>query len=401
MTRETKRNALFRLAKSCFGREKQEGRSSSTNVETRTIVTLPQNAVPLSPPIRAARPRRRSRLWLVLLGLVVLAAGGWFGGRYAWASYHFRAADRAMERYEFDEALEEYERCLRVWPNSIPTRLQAARAARRGGRLDVASKHLDVCEQAGVTPQSALEGELLFAQKGRLNNAPALMNLVREGHPDTVLILEALVKGLVMTDRLDPAADLANQLLEKAPDSAEGHFWLGSVSELKGHLGNAVAHYRRAVDLAPGRTLYRVGLADALAQYGQPAEAWPMLEELLGQSPDNPIVLLGAARCLRALGQSKSALEHLDTLLQAHPDHAEAWAERGRASKDRGNGGEALRCFRKAFDLEPRNTKLGHPLLTELRAQRKVEEAAALEVRLQELEREEKGRREQPAGGKK
>jgi tetratricopeptide (TPR) repeat protein len=363
----------------------------------RPSVTLPQNAARESPATSDPRPRRRFRRWIILFGLAVLVPGLWFGGRQLWAWHHLRAAEQALKRYEFSEALDEFECCLQVWDTSIPLRLQAARAARRGGRLDRADKHLEVCEKTAVTPESALERALIRAQKGDLKQwATPLMNLVREGHPDTVLILEALSKGLIIIDRPREAVAVVSMLLEKAPDHPEAHFLRGHLSEQDGQLGNALRHYRRALELAPHRTPYQVWLANALVQSGQSTEARPLFEELLRRSPDDPAVLLGATRCMRALGQSQAALVHLDALLRDHPDHAEGWVERGRAWKEQGNISEALRCLRRGFELAPRDRRIGFLLLTELRAQNQVQEAAAVWGKVERLEQDEKRHRELP-----
>src|SRR5262249_55082625 len=89
-------------------------------------------------------PGRRRRLWLglLLVGVLLLPAG-WFGGRYLWAASHLRRAEQELARYDFPEALEDLERYLRVYPNSVPTRLLAARTARRADLLDRAAEHLD------------------------------------------------------------------------------------------------------------------------------------------------------------------------------------------------------------------------------------------------------------------
>jgi tetratricopeptide (TPR) repeat protein len=363
---------------------------------------LSENIEPVPALISPSPPRRRVRRWfLVLLGLAVLAVGGWFGGWHLWALHQLRAADKALERYEFSEALDEFEQCLRVWPHSIPTRLQAARAARRAGLLDRASNHLEVCEKTAVTPETALEQAMLLVQKGNLGEAVGLMNLVRQGHPDTALILESLTKGLITINRPQEALPLVSMLLQKNPDDAEGEFLLGVLSEMEGKTGKALSHYRRAHDLAPYPVRYQLGLADMLVEFGQASAAWPDYEELLRRSPEDPGVQLGSARCLRALGSSEAALEQLDTLLRDHPDHAEGWAERGRAWKDQGNSSEALRCLRRSFELEPRNGRIGFLLLTELRAQKKVAEAAALQEKVELLEREAKRLHDSPMQGKK
>jgi tetratricopeptide (TPR) repeat protein len=328
---------------------------------------------------------------MVLVGLAVLAGSGWAGGWQLWAWYHYHAAEKALERYEFCEALDELEQCLRVWPGNTTTRLQAARAARRCGRLDRAVLHLDVCEKEAVTPQSAMERALIRVQKGDLEQVEgSLVTLVLKDNADTVLILEALAKGYLKIDRRADAYAAINRLLEKAPDHPDAYFLRGQWNERQGYLGNAIACYRQALDRAGGRADYRLALADALVRFSQAAEAWPLYEQLLREPPDDPGVLLGAGRCLRVLGQSQVTLEYLDRLLRDHPDDVEGWVERGRACQDLGKSNEALRCLRRGYELNPRNLKNGYLLVSELRAQKRIQEANELGEKLRRMERDEK-----------
>jgi tetratricopeptide (TPR) repeat protein len=302
---------------------------------------------------------------------------------------HFRAAESALRRYEFTEALREFESSLRVWPNSVPTRLKAARTARRADQLERAEEHLAACEKDGITPETALERFLLSAQRGELSEIEGtLSHMADEKHPETVLIWEAVAKGCMQVHRDRQAIHLWSLVVKMNPDLPDAHFWLGTQLERARFMIDAIPGYQRAVELAPQRPLYRVALANALIGFKKPSEAWPHFQELLRQSPHDPGVLLGAARCQNALGQLSAAQAYLDTLLRDFPDHADGWAERGRVCRDQGNGDEALRCLRKAFALAPNNHKIGYTLLTELRAEKKTEEANALSEKIERMTRD-------------
>jgi tetratricopeptide (TPR) repeat protein len=333
--------------------------------------------------------RRRIRWWLVLLGLTALVLVGWYGGRHLWGMMHLRAAEKALQRYEFAKASAEFEYCLRVWPNRTNVRFQAARAARRADQLERADEYLAECEQAGITSDTALERMMLGAQKGdSRDDELELASLVRHGHPDTVLILEAVARGCMRVYRRKDAISLLSALVERVPEHSEALFWLGNQYADEGPIAAALPCYERALQIAPHRTDYRLGLADALVRFSQPSEAWPHFEELLRQSPHDPAVLLGAARCQRDLGQHSAALEHLDVLLSDHPDHAEAWAERGRVYRDQGNHAEAIHCLRRGFELAPFSYRIAFTLLNELRGEKKTGEASALLEKLNRLHAE-------------
>jgi tetratricopeptide (TPR) repeat protein len=329
-----------------------------------------------------------------LVGVVLLLAG-WFGGRYLWATYHLRRAEQALAHYDFPEALEDIERYLRIYPSSAPTRLLAARTARRADLLDRAGEHLDACEKQGVTEETALERLLLRAQEGNLEDDRMLQNLIRQDHPDSVLIIEALARGYMKANRGgDPVFGAFGDLIKRAPDYPWAYYWRGRTYELVSRWADAVADHRRAVELAPHRREFRLRLAETLLRRGLAAEAQPHLEELLRTSPGDPTALVGLARCRRILLEPARAVELLDFVLAEHPDHAEAWMERGRACDDRNDHAEALRCFRRAADLDPNNYQMVFALFTALNEQGRRAEAQALEKRLDQLKRDELRRKE-------
>jgi tetratricopeptide (TPR) repeat protein len=351
--------------------------------------SLPEKSAPpqgVSATIPLAPPRHRHfRRWAVLVVVVgVLGGAAWFVGRSVWASSEQQAAQRALEQYDFEEALEHLENCLRVWPSSATIRSQAARTARRAGLLDRAEEHLLVCEKKGITPDTALEQSLLLAQRGELLEVETMLHrLIQEDHPDVVLIIEALAQGYRQTRRMAETGSALEELIRRAPEHPWAYFWRGDIYEQIGRIPLAVPDYRRAVELLPHRARFRLRLVQSLLRFQKPAEAWPHIEELLRQSPADPEAILCAARCQRSLGRPEQALEYLERLLHEQPQHSEAWEERGLACSDQGDAAAALDSLQRAHALDPGKYTIGFSLFQELRRQGKVQEAARV---LQECE---------------
>jgi tetratricopeptide (TPR) repeat protein len=319
----------------------------------------------------------------------MLTGAGWLAGRYVWGATEQRAAEHALKQYDFAEALEHLEYCLNVWPNNATLRLQAARAARRGGLLARAEEHLALCEVKGVTPESALERSLLLAQRGELQEVELLLHgLLREDHRDSVLILEALAQGYRQVPRVLDTGNALEELIKRAPAHPWAYFWRGNIYEYLSRIFLAVDDYRRAVELLPRNTEFRIRLVQGLLRSQEAAEAWPHIEELLRRCPANPDVILCAARCQRALGQHGQALEYLERLVRDQPDHAEAWAERGLAYNDKGDGAVALVCLKRAYALDPNTYAIGFAFFQELRRQGKEQEAARVLRQVEARKRE-------------
>ena len=150
------------------------------------------------PPTKKApvrRPRRRLFLIALLVGLTGFGAYG--AARHLWAEYHFRAAQKELERHALPAAKSHLAECLAIWPDSTETNLLAARTARRLRDYDEADQLLSIYRKQGGEPEIVrLEHALALAQRGQLAGQESyLWVFVNEGDPDAALVLEALDQG--------------------------------------------------------------------------------------------------------------------------------------------------------------------------------------------------------------
>src|SRR5690348_3779971 len=103
-----------------------------------------------------------------LLAVALLLAGLALGGPHLWAWHQLRAARADLGRHQPEEARAHLDRCLRVWPRSAEAHLLASRAARQGGDLEAADRHLRECQRlrGGASDEITLEWALLRAGAG-------------------------------------------------------------------------------------------------------------------------------------------------------------------------------------------------------------------------------------------
>jgi tetratricopeptide (TPR) repeat protein len=351
---------------------------------------------PSPSPAPLPRPAsRRRRLGVLLAVLGVLGVGAWFGGRAAWAQYHRRTGEDAAGRYDFPAALASFESSLRLWPRSAATHALAARAARRAGQFERAEHHLRQCEQHGGAPELVLESALLRVQQGNVTDVgPALLERVKADDPDSDLILEALAQGYFQAGEYGWLHQVLQRLENRTPRHPATSYWRARFYQETDRVGEALPGYRRAVELAPHSTAYRLRLAEALVEGGEHREAWPHLTELSQRLPASAEVRLAKARCLRAFTQQDRAIELVDEVLRVQPDNAEAWAEHGLACRDGGDHGRALASLRRAVELAPANYKIGFSLYAVLQDQGHAEEAGRLWDRLEGIRRDQNRVRE-------
>jgi thioredoxin-like negative regulator of GroEL len=349
---------------------------------------------------------RGHRLWLMAALAFVLAATA-VAALYLWPQYHLRAAERAIEQYNFDEAQRHLDLCLKVRGKNSHLHFLAAQTARRRDAYEQAHEHLSAClELQGMAPAIALERLLLTAQQGDLDDMEGLLKARTAAHnPEAELVLEALAKGYLARFWESDALGCLDTLLERQPGHLPALLLRARVLESLADHGaperdqDALSDYEKAIALSPSFAP-RLGWAGTLYRVGKPWEAMLEFERLRALQPENAGVLLGLARCRYSLHEVDEARRLLDLLIEQLGDrdprgYAErkgkeaALLERGRLAIHAGQWADAEKWVRQAaalappFDVEP--TRL---LAQCLETEHKDEEAR----RCQELLREREAR---------
>ncbi|MSQ94238.1 MAG: tetratricopeptide repeat protein [Gemmataceae bacterium] len=344
--------------------------------------------------------------------VVLLLAGGfaaYWAGYHLWGRHHYQAAQESLKRREFRQAGIHLRTCLDAWPRDPSIRLLAAQAARRGGALDEAKRHLEIhATQKAQTDERGREYQLLYIQEGDLRGADRLLDraLADPTASEEYLVLETIIDAKVklltsahdsgMTlvegpageerDRTDRAIEVWREVRPEKADQVQGLVWRGRIHLLL-NLQEAAADFRKALELDPNHFDARLLLAIALAE-SSPREAAGHLEILRGREPQNIRVSIYLASTLRGLGQLAEAQRILDDVLTANVDHSQALLERGKTALDAAHPDEAEPFLRRALARTPGEPFVHLALSRCLHLQGKAEEARYHQQKHSEIESE-------------
>jgi predicted Zn-dependent protease len=317
---------------------------------------------------------------------VALAAAGLIlAGPHLWAWYHFRAARTELEHYHNPQAIRHLQVCLRTWPNDPDVLLLAARAARRARAYAEAEHGLEKYQQArGCDDAATFEQLLLAAERGGDDHvAGVCRHYIEQGHPQTILILEALTRGYLRQYRLGEARGCLDRWLQSQPDCAQVFCMEGELHLDYEHARSAALDsYRRALQLDPEHEEAHLGMAIALLDSKAFAEAVGHLEYLRKHQPDNPRVQVDLAQCRDAQGRRDEAVHLLEGVLAQRPQYARAQALRGQIALEAGDYAAAETWLRQAVLNDPGDPRTRHNLVQCLRQAGKTEEAQQQEERL-------------------
>jgi tetratricopeptide (TPR) repeat protein len=316
-------------------------------------------------------------VWAAGVLLALATAAGLLAYPRIQAWYHLRAARAAVAAYHNPQAIRHLQACLRVWPDDPEVLLLTARAARRARAYGDAERALQKYQQVrGLDAACSFEQLLLSAERTVDQVADVCWRHIQQGHPDEPLILEALARGYLRQYRLPEARGCLERWLKIQSDNPQALCLQGQFRlDYQRAPAEAVESYRHAVRIDPEHEEARLGLAVALLESKNFAEAVEHLQSLRQSQPDNLRVRVGLAECRDALGEGALALRLVDEVLAEEPEYPPALSLRGRLALQDGRPVEAEAWLRRAVAHNPADHQARYSLIVCLNQNGKEGEA--------------------------
>ncbi len=107
-------------------------------------------------------------------------------------------------------------------------------------------------------------------------------------HYETAVSMAPLSNVCMLTGEMADAQKFLGEGMRRQPDSALGHFLLGSLDMRMGKLQEAEAALRKAIQLSPVMAQARLQLVNLLLQQGRKTDAAAQLHDFVSAFPDNP-----------------------------------------------------------------------------------------------------------------
>jgi tetratricopeptide (TPR) repeat protein len=185
--------------------------------------------------------------------------------------------------------------------------------------------------------------------------------------------------GLALARRgqIDDAIAHYKKALEIKPYYAEAHINLGNVLYARGQIDDAIAHYEKALEIKPYYAEAHINLGAAFAGRGQIDEAIAHYEKTLQINPDFAEVHINLGAAFAGRGQIDDAIAHYEKALEIKPYYAEAHNNLGVAFAGRGQIDDAIAHYEKALEIEPDNADAHYNLGVALASRGQIDDAIA------------------------
>jgi tetratricopeptide (TPR) repeat protein len=350
---------------------------------------------------KQVRGRIRGQKWNVLFltvcitvtGLLFVVAG--LSARHFFTSSpsndvesHWRQAQAAIAAREFPSAIAHLTQCLESCPFNAEAHFLMGRTCRRAGLLSDWKIHMD---QASILnwPRNEIELEqkLQRAQVGDLWTVEdSLMKRLNTDPPEKVVILEAVVNGLMVNDRLVDVLQVTSTWIEEYPEDWLPLIYRGNARlRLNGKTEEVVDDFKRILELKPDEVESHLSLAMVLANNGDVERALPHFQACTVRMPEDPRVLFGIAYCQYTLGMSREARETLSELFATNKDHSAGFFLQAKIEMAEESPKQAYEWLKKADNLAPKVVDVTNALMVVCRQLGKTEEADKYQRLLDEI----------------
>ena len=171
--------------------------------------------------------------------------------------------------------------------------------------------------------------------------------------PKRLLAMAGFYLGI---ERAGETVRIAESVVNVAPDLAEAHRMLAVGLHISLRLDEAIAEYKKTLELDPSSNVSRGSLADLYRATGKTEEALSLYNEQLAADPKDSAARAGKVISLLELGRTEEANSTLESALADEPRNLPLLAGTAYWMAAHGNNERAFELARKAVETESRYT---------------------------------------------
>ncbi len=174
----------------------------------------------------------------------------------------------------------------------------------------------------------------------------------------SVIVLLLLGFGTVRRNR-DYRSEEAmwRDVVAKRPENARAYVGVGAALQKRGFIDEAIAQYRRSLELNPNYADAWFDMGSALQAQGKIEQAVDAYERVIHLVPQRLPVYEVLARLLAQLGRHNQAAHWFGRLSALDPHNADWPYEQGNALADAGHDEQAIDAYRASTKLDPTNAR--------------------------------------------
>jgi Tfp pilus assembly protein PilF len=248
-------------------------------------------------------PRRVSKMrrGLLIVGLIIIAAGlvpAWWQASF---SYNMSAGRKALAAGEFEKSRVYFKRCERLRKKDPETQYRLAVVCRRTGKLEELYYHLNKAKELGWNPDDIYRQQLLLkAQVGRFQEVSQEMQALFEqdvSDEAALEVYEALAYGYWSDHQIQEAMKCLNYWIRWRKEDIVPRLMRAEIYNEFNDPKSAETEYKDVLKFAPENNDAHNALGQLLLKGGRVDEATKEFQFCLDHDMKTAEVYFGLAEC--------------------------------------------------------------------------------------------------------
>lgn len=259
-----------------------------------------------------------------------------------------------IEKKVFDKAIAKLEEILRIAPESDKIRFYLAAVYEETNKDELAVGHyLKIPPSSPFFGESMVHAGYLLKNIGQLSKAISVLEKAYENKKDYPQIYAMYASLLDEDKNYKKALEVLSAGLEKFPESAQLHFYYGTIYDRTGEKDKVVANMKKVIELDPNHSQGLNYLAFTWAEMNQNMdEAEKLARRAVTLDPEDGYILDTLGWILYKRGNRKEALKFLEAAFKFQPMVGIIAEHLGDIYRELSMTEKAKVMYRKAVDLE-------------------------------------------------
>ena len=167
--------------------------------------------------------------------------------------------------------------------------------------------------------------------------------------------MSELTECYVKSGAIDEGLEYLRQRIEDDPHEVDSWSAMGDIYRLTEQLEQAIDMYEFALAIDPMNLQANMNLANVYYDLNRFKEAIDSLHEALSHHVNTAMIHASIGDCHYRMNQFIDAKNEYLMALQLDDQLPEAWSGLGYVNSDTGDSKKALKCFQKAYSIDPNN----------------------------------------------
>lgn len=205
-------------------------------------------------------------------------------------------------------------------------------------------------------------GVLSWRQSRMYTDIESLWQTTIARNPSAFLACNNLGNILAAQGKEDEAIAQFRRAIEIKPDYEEAHYNLANALDRQGKRDEAIDNYEKAIEINPNLVAAHNNLGTAFLNQGRLEAASEQYRQALDKDPAYAEAHNNLGFLLEKQGKAAEAIREYQQAIELNPNRAEFYSNMGNLLATQGRTTEAAQQFQKALEIEPGNAKVHYNL---------------------------------------